>query len=667
MGGSESKIKYSVPVTQPNKGETAVYRRASYKDKLTDTLDGYSTLQQIYSTRFKENSSEPLLGHRKTNPQGLATGSYQWETWGEVEALVKAIGSGIINLGLTEPKSQFRDYSLKFVSIYSKNTREWILVDTTNIMYGFTTIPIYDTLGEQATKHMFNETELSTVFLTCNHVKGVTEMLKSKELKFLKNLVILDPVNLSKEVKGQLAGLQYLTLGEVIEAGRAELHEYPNTKPEDVVFFSYTSGTTGVPKGVMINNVNITSLLAGAIEVIPMERGYTHLSYLPLAHILERIVLLCLVYLEGKIGVYSGNPRNIKEDLCHLKPDFFVSVPRLFNKFYDAIQAELKKSTGVKGFIVNKAIDSKNYYYSQSGSYSNSIWDSVVFGQMKAILGGKVKFMMTASAPISKEVQQFMKLVFCCPFMEGYGITEGLAGQFITNPEDPELGHVGGPLPHLEFKLVDVPEMNYFSTDRDEEGRLAPRGEILTRGKCVILSYYKNEELTAEMIDEDGWLRSGDIGMILPESGALKIIDRRKNIFKLPIGEYIAPDKLQQIYKTVEGITDMFVYGDSLKSCIIAIIYSEERALRAIALRLGVEGSYGELCENYRINDYFLKALLDKMREERLKGFEKIKRIALCEKSFEELGLLTTTFKIIRHEAKKHFKPVIDQLYQGLA
>lgn len=669
MGGtapSKQKFVYSVPVTEAKEGESAIYRSPEAKDGLVTTPStGARNAQELYTYNFKNCPDSEFLGRRLPLEDGTLAKTYTWETYGQVEVLAQELGSGIEKLGLTEEIAQFEDFKIKFIAIYAKNSREWIITDVANCLYGYTTMPIYDTLGEEACIHMFNETELTTLFLTCNHIAGVAKAIKDGSFKFLKNLVIMDEENFNDETKGQCEGIQTYTFNEVIEAGKGNVLPYPEIDPEQIAFFSYTSGTTGTPKGAMVSHKNVAAAVGGAEMVLPFEKGYTHISYLPLAHVFERIILFVFVQSQGRYGIFGGDVRKLKEDLAILKPDIFVSVPRLFNKFFDAIQGKMRAATGIKATLANKALASKEAHYEKGGYYTHKMWDKIVFSKMQDALGGNVKYMLTGSAPISTEVRKFMKICFAAPFAEGYGQTEGLAGQFVTHPEDPEMGNVGGPIPHLEFKLKDVPEMNYFSTDVDEQGRPTPRGEILSRSGSIIPGYYKNLEKTKLTIDEEGFLHSGDIGMILP-NGALKIVDRVKNIFKLSIGEYIAPDKLQEVYKTVRGVSDIFVYGDSLKSVLVAVVVSEEPDLLPIAKELGIEGTYEEICHNDDINKWFVDQLAAKQKSSGLKGFERIKKIHISPQTFEELELLTTTFKIKRHIAKNHFKETLDTLYEGL-
>lgn len=465
-----------------------------------------------------------------------------------MKTIAQELGSGLLSKGLIEEKAQYQDFRLRFVGVYSTNTREWILLDTACNLYGFTLVPIYDTLGADATQVMFEETEMPTLFLTVNHVVAMAEGIKAGKFPLLKTLVIMDEYNLTEDIRDTLKGIQYFTFSQITQAGRENIQPFADVKPEDISFFSYTSGTTGRPKGAMISHKNVINVIGGSTNSIP-DIEMIYLSYLPLAHVLEKLIYTTIVYRGGQYGLFSGNIRKIKEDLAILRPTIFASVPRMYNRFYDLIQDNLNKLTGMQKVVADRAVYIKKYNYASKGHVTHTVYDNLVFNKIKKILGGRVEYCLTGSAPMSPEILEFLKIAFCCKFIEGYGQTEGFAAEFLTHPDDNTVGHVGGPAPQNEFKLRDVPSMSYFSTDVDEEGRPRPRGEIMVRGGNVIDGYYKNPEKTAESINEDGWLLSGDIGAILPGSNALKIIDRVKNIFKLSQGEYVAPDKLEQSYK----------------------------------------------------------------------------------------------------------------------
>ena len=674
MGSSPSKPhNYSVKIEgTTKKGESAVYRSVKMPDGLaTLPKSGCKTIQEVWKYRFKNSPNLPFLGQRPRkagNPNELEE-RFEWETFSEVKDIAEALGSSFLNLNLCPTISQYLNYNLKFMAMYSKNSREWILTDCANSLYGIVTVPIYDTLGEDATIFMFNQTELTTCALTCTHIKGITEIVATGKTTHLKNLVILDEWNLTDEHRAQIdkAGMKAHTFNQLVADGRKNIQPQPVVQPQDISFFSYTSGTTGDPKGAMVTHGNIVATLAGIeMELAVEEKVY--LSYLPLAHVMERAAYTLVMADGGKYGIFNGDIKKIKEDLSLLKPTIFISVPRLYNKFYDKIQKGLSELTGVKACLANSAVNSKKKNLEVSGTYTHGFYDKVIFGKMKAALGGRVQLMVTGSAPISTEVRRFMKIAMCCPFTEGYGQTEGCAAEFITAPEDKALGIVGGPLIQNEFKVIDVPEMNYFSTDQDAEGRDMPRGEILVRGANIIPGYYKNPEKTKETFDSEGWLHSGDIGAIMPGINALKIIDRRKNIFKLSQGEYVAPDKLEQIYKTVRGIADIFVYGDSLKSSLIGFVVVDPDEYKSIAKEIGLGESLTieVFADSVEANDWFLKKLMETNKQQKLKGFEKIRKIKLLSKEFQTDGLVTTTFKLKRNVAKQFFQKDIDQMYVGM-
>lgn len=685
MGGTQAKeIVYAEPISQAQKGETAVYRHSQYKDSLiSGTRAGEQTMKDVFLSRFKNAANSEYLGERQVlsatetdpktkRPVPVLDNKYTYKTFGQVEEIVRALGSAIKKLDLAPLKEQYKHYKLRFVGIHGKNTPEWVLTDVTNMVFGYTTMPLYDTLGEEAIQFMLHETELTTLFLTADllksHVARIRNPNSSPQFKcFLKTLVILDEWALTADDKKLLEGITYYTFNQLLDIGRKELvTELPPVTPDDIACFSYTSGTTGLPKGAMMSHRNLASTVGAAqIRLYMLNEKTVYLSYLPLAHILEKIVMCTIASLGGKYSLFGGDVFKLKDDLAILKPTIFVSVPRLYNKFHDTIKGRIGDLTGCKASLAKKAVDSKLGSV-DSGKYTHGLWDPLVFNKMKDVLGGNVQFMLSGSAPLSLPVKQFLKIAFSCPFMEGYGQTEGTGAEFVTDFYEKRLDIVGGPLPMNEFKLVDVPDMKYFSTDVDEQGRPAPRGEVWVRGNNVIPGYYKNDEKNKETFTSDGWLMSGDIGTIIPGSGALKIIDRKKNIFKLSQGEYVAPDKLEQVYKTCRGIADIFVYGDSLKSVLVAIANIDFAVASKIAAEKGIPAEdLATLCRNADFKKLMLENLKKTSEINQLKGFERITDIHFDPVLFGDSQLVTTTFKLKRAEAKEHYKQVITELYKG--
>ena len=275
-----------------------------------------------------------------------------------------------------------------------------------------------------------------------------------------------------------------------------------------------------------------------------------------------------------KFGFYQGEPLKLIEDCALLRPSVFPSVPRLYNRIYSKIKSNMDAATGCKKWLLDAAVSTKLSNLNADATVRHGCYDALIFGKMSKLLGGKVKVMTTGSAPIDKEVISMLKICFSCPIVEGYGLSETASAGALCAIEDMVTGHVGGPQECLKIRLKDIPEMEYYSTDKPY-----PRGEICMKGPCVFSGYYKRPEKTAEVFDEEGWFRSGDVGLIYP-NGSIKIIDRSKNIFKLSQGEYIAPEKLENVYSLSHHIAQIFVYGDSLQSCLVAVVVPEDESVK---------------------------------------------------------------------------------------
>ena len=251
-----------------------------------------------------------------------------------------------------------------------------------------------------------------------------------------------------------------------------------------------------------------------------------HLSYLPYGHTFEQCCFLLCLLSGMQIGYYSGDPLKLLDDLKVLRPTLFVTVPRILNRVYGKIFDSVAEKGGVSKWLFDKAVYSKTYYYQNGGYLNHKLYDNLIFKKVKDQFGGRVKYMISASAPVSAEVLTFYKIALGIHIYECYGQTECFGPATLTSPRDFTCGHVGGVLPSLKIRLRDLPELGYLSSDEP------PRGEVQFSGQNIFDGYYKNPEKTKEAFSEDGWLCSGDVGVVLP-NGAIKIIDRAKNIFKL--------------------------------------------------------------------------------------------------------------------------------------
>ena len=316
-----------------------------------------------------------------------------------------------------------------------------------------------------------------------------------------------------------------------------------------------------MPKGALLTHGGLIAVARGAdVMALGISKDDVHISYLPLAHVYERCVVTQIILKGGAIGFFRGDVQGLLEDIQALKPTLFPSVPRLLNRIHDKIQAQVGASA-LKSALFKKAYTSKMEYMKRHTVLEHPIWDRVLFKKVQALLGGRVRLIMSASAPISGDVLAFLRVVFGCHVLEAYGQTESNGALSVTWPFDFERGHVGPPLSCCQVRLESVPEMQYLVGDSPY-----PRGEICVRGPIVFKGYLKDQKKTDETL-VDGWLHTGDIGYI-DKKGRIYVIDRKKNIFKLSQGEYIAPEKLENCFVKSGFVGQMYVHGESLRVCL---------------------------------------------------------------------------------------------------
>jgi long-chain acyl-CoA synthetase len=321
--------------------------------------------------------------------------------------------------------------------------------------------------------------------------------------------------------------------------------------------------------------------------------------------------------------------------------------------------------------MFKRAIEIKMKDYVETGMYKNILLDNLIFKEVRKSVGGRLRFLLVGSAPIDGYIINFLRCALSAEIMEGYGQTEDMAGVLLTKTCDPVTQHVGGPGIWAELKLIDQPELGYTVKNVDKEtGKSRPSGELCVRGPVLFKGYFRNPEKTKEAIDKDGWLHSGDIAMIIPEHGnAMRIVDRVKNLFKLQQGEYISPEKVENIYENCKYVEQIFIYGNSLKNYLICIVHPKFNDIIEFLKSKGINDVDNNNCINYFEDQDLKDAIIKEMdtfgRQNGLKGFELPKKIYLFKDKFSvENQIITPTMKIRRHIAKKIFEEQINKLYE---
>uniref|UniRef100_A0A7N8XX28 Long-chain-fatty-acid--CoA ligase n=1 Tax=Mastacembelus armatus TaxID=205130 RepID=A0A7N8XX28_9TELE len=572
---------------------------------LTHFYDDARTMYEFFLRGARVSINGPCLGSRKPKQP------YEWMSYRQVMERMENLGSAFLHKGHSKTTDPH-------IGIFSQNRPEWTISELACYTYSLVSVPLYDTLGTEAIAYIIDKASISTI--VCDVVDKVNLVLdcdKSKK-NTVKTIVVMETPSADLVSRGQQAGIHILSLQEM-EVSR-QLLTLPPPQPEDMAVICFTSGTTGAPKGAMLTHGNIVSNCSAFIKMTkhccPMMPSDIHISFLPLAHMFERV---CVMIVHGaRIGFFQGDIRFLSDDLTTLRPTVFPVVPRLLNRMYDKIFGQA--DTSLKRWLLGFAYRRKEAEMMKGTVRRDSIWDRLIFRKVQASLGGRVRLIMTGAAPISPTVLTFLRAAIGCQFYEGYGQTECTAGCTMTLSGDWTAGHVGAPLPCNWIKLVDVPEMNY----------LAVNGE--------------------------------------GENGTLKIVDRKKHIFKLAQGEYIAPEKIEGIYMRSDAVAQVFVHGDSLQACLVAVVVPDPDFLSGWTKRtLGVQGSYQKLCDREDVKMAILDDMLRLGKEGGLKSFEQVKAIYIHTELFSvENGLLTPTMKAKSNEIQHLFRPQIDELYAGI-
>lgn len=671
-------VHYGTFIGEPKEGETAILRNPMYANReLSQTMAyGCKTILESFEINLKLNRHKcNFLGYRKKIKKDELEKKYTWITYEKADELLTNFSKGLNILNLCPIINIEKEDPFRFLGIYSRNKKEWLLSFLGAIKDSITIVTIYETLGLIAIEFILEQTQLITTVIEVKALKTIYNLALQNKIHKLKNLIVIEKEDDEETCeKLEKLGLNIYSWEEVVEKGKNSKENIILKKagPDDICTINYTSGTTGCPKGVKLTHNNIVAETdVGELIGLNATPNDIYLSFLPYAHIMETYIITYAFNHGVPIGIYNGNTKLIVEDIKILKPTCICGVPKIFQRIYDAIINKVNSLSPLMKKIFDQAIKIKMKDYINTGMYKNILLDLLVFKEARKNLGGRLRFMLAGGAPMEGYVLNFLRCCLSIEIMEGYGQTEDAAGVLLTNTCDPVTGHLGGPGYWGEVKLVDQPDLGYTIKNIDPEtGNPRPSGELCVRGPLLFKGYFRDEEKTKEAVDKDGWLHSGDIAMLIPEHGnAMKIIDRVKNIFKLQQGEYISPEKIENIYSTCKFIEQIFIHGNSLKSYAICIVYPKKDDIIEFLKSKGIQEVDKTNYKNYFENEDLKNEIIHVMdkfgREKNLMGFEIPKKIYLAREPFSiENQLMTPTMKLRRQIAKKYFEKEIEQLYK---
>ncbi|XP_038980313.1 long chain acyl-CoA synthetase 1 isoform X2 [Phoenix dactylifera] len=628
-----------------------VYRSKLAKNGFPPLDPGMATSWDVFRVAAEKYPGNRMLGWREFT-SGKA-GRYLWKTYKQIYEEVLHVGSALRQLG-AEPGSR--------IGIYGANCPQWMVAMEACNGYSLICVPLYDTLGSGAINYIIEHAEVDVVFVQDKNMKEILSA-DCKSAQRLKSIVSFASTTREQIDAATNSGVKVHSWNEFLQMGK----EYPSDplppQPLDICTIMYTSGTSGNPKGVILTHESHATFVKGVDLYMEqfddkMTVDDVYLSFLPLAHILDRVIEEYFFHKGASVGYFQGNILALRDDLMELKPTFFAGVPRVFERIHEGVLKAVAELRPLRRMIFNILYNHKLSWMRAGYSHKTAspLADMLAFHKVKARLGGRIRLIISGGAPLSNEIEEFLRVTSCAYCVQGYGMTETCGLSSIGFPDDLSLvGTVGVASTYSELRLEEVPEMGY------DPLAVPSRGEICIRGKTVFAGYYKNHELTKEVMI-DGWFHTE-----MSPDGVLKIIDRKKNIFKLSQGEYVAVEYLEKVYSFTPIVEDIWVYGDSFQSMLVAVVAPHEDNTRRWAELNGRKGSFTELCALEELKKYILQQLRAVAEKNKLRGFEYIKGIVVDPLPFDiERDLVTPTMKKKRGQLLKYYQSDIEKLYRTL-
>ena len=561
----------------------------------------------------------------KVNGKWIKTSTADW-----IEQ-ANAVSRGLIELGI-QPNDK--------IALISNNRAEWNICDTGILQIGAQNVPIYPTISEDDFAYIFNDASVKLCIVS-------DEELYKKVMSIKDKVPSLEKTFTFNEVQGAPHW------SAIKDAGKSEHQEEVEKRKaavnyEDLATLIYTSGTTGLPKGVMLSHQNIVSNCVDSTPKVPVGKQDKALSFLPVCHIFERMVLY--LYFYNGVSVYFAESLDtIGDNMREVKPHVFTAVPRLLEKVFEKIISKGSELTGIKRVLFFWAVGLAEQWepYERNGAFYEfklKIARKLIFSKWKEALGGDIKTVVSGSAALQPRLARIFNGAGI-PVWEGYGLTETSPVISVNHPEGHgfEIGCVGRTIDNVEVRI-------------DEDG------EILVKGPNVMMGYYNQPEKTKEVFTDDGFFKTGDIG-IFTETGLLKITDRKKEIFKTSGGKYVAPQPIENKLKESRFIEQAMIIGEGRKFPAVLIVPAWAFVKDWCELHDVTIGSIEDMCKNEAITNRIWQEVESLTKH--LGKWEQPKKMFVCTEEWSvDSGELTPTMKLKRKPILAKYTSVIDDLYQ---
>ncbi|KAJ8931958.1 hypothetical protein NQ314_015077 [Rhamnusium bicolor] len=571
-------------------------------------------------------------------------GDYRWKTFAEANMLSTNFGRGLRELGSRPGEN---------IVIFAETREEWMIAAHGIFKQNIPLVTIYATLGDEAIAHGINETEVTTVITSLELLPKFKKILSLTPR--VKTIIYMeDQLKTLENTNGYKEGVNIIKFTEVLKKGAESKVDSCPPGPEDTAIIMYTSGSTGVPKGVILLHKNLIATLKGFCDSTDIYETDIMIGFLPLAHVFELLVESVCLLTGVPIG-YSGAltmidssskiKRGTKGDASVLHPTCMTSVPLILDRISKSIQEKVSKGSNLKKVIFKFAYDYKTKW--KRRGYSTPLLDKTIFGAVKNLMGGNMRLVISGGAPLSPETHEQINNCLCVTIIQVY---------------DTSYGRVGAPCTICDIKLVSWEEGNYRVTDKP-----FPRGEVILGGDNISAGYYKLPEKTdEEFFDADGkrWFKTGDICEI-HDDGVVKIIDRKKDLVKLQAGEYVSLGKVEAQLKTCPLVDNICVYGDSSKHFCVALVVPNQQQLKDLAEKKGIpDKSFEDLCADPELEKAVVQELADHGKKSKLQKFEIPAAIKLVTEVWSpDMGLVTAAFKLKRKDIEERYKHEINRMY----